>query len=172
MFSHVLSGFSFVGTEAAAQAIARTPGVRQVVADGTLHVTELAPFGVERIGGWAADEAGYTGLAASGHRVRIAVLDTGVDSTHPDLAANDFTSDGANCISPGAPPEDDQGHGTHVAGIAAAVFNGTGVVGVATNAEIVPVKVLDNTGFGTDSQVICGALTTSWRGLLTGCRPS
>jgi subtilisin family serine protease len=156
VFSHVLSGFSFTGTAAAADAIARSEGVRRVVPDGTVHATELSPFGVTRISGWAAHEAGYTGLTATGQRVRIAVLDTGVKSTHTDLAANVFMGEGTNCITPLAPPEDDHGHGTHVAGTAAAAFNGSGVVGVATNVKITPVKVLNSTGVGTDSQVICG----------------
>ena len=58
--------------------------------------------------------------------------------------------------TPGSRPNDDHGHGTHVAGTVAAAFNGQGVVGMATNAQLIPVKVLDSTGFGTDAQVICG----------------
>src|SRR5262249_11939273 len=60
------------------------------------------------------------------------------------------------CISPGQPPNDDHGHGTHVAGTVAAAYNGQGVVGMATNAQLIPVKVLNSTGYGTDAQVICG----------------
>ena len=54
-----------------------------------------------------------------------------------------------------APPEDGHGHGTHVAGIAAAPVNNVGVIGVAPAARIVPIKVLDDTGQGEWSNLIC-----------------
>ena len=88
--------------------------------------------------------------------MRVAVVDTGIKLDHVDLAANIAPGLGTNCINPGQPPNDDHGHGTHVAGTVAAAFNGQGVVGMATNAQLIPVKVLDSTGFGTDAQVICG----------------
>jgi subtilisin len=59
--------------------------------------------------------------------VDIAVIDTGIDLDHPDLNARS----GTNCVSPGTPAEDDNAHGTHVAGTAAARDNDIGVVGVA-----------------------------------------
>ncbi|MGH2393540.1 MAG: S8 family serine peptidase, partial [Candidatus Limnocylindria bacterium] len=84
----------------------------------------------------------------------IGILDTGIDLNHPDLAVD--LSRGLNCTGAG-PPEDMHGHGTHVAGIAAATAdNGIGVVGIAPEAVVVPIKVLDDTGEGTDSTVICG----------------
>ena len=61
---------------------------------------------------------------------------------------------GRNCITTG-PPQDGHGHGTHVAGIVAAAANGMGVVGVAPDARIVPIKVLDDTGQGEWSNLIC-----------------
>ena len=88
--------------------------------------------------------------------MRVAVVDTGIKLDHVDLAANIAPGLGTNCINPGQPANDDHGHGTHVAGTVAAAFNGHGVVGMATNAQLIPVKVLDSTGFGTDAQVICG----------------
>src|SRR5439155_488821 len=87
---------------------------------------------------------------------RIAILDTGIDLTHPDLVANLDTSLGKNCITAG-PPQDGHGHGTHVAGIADAVAGKhVGVIGVASAARLVPIKVLDDTGNGEWSNVICG----------------
>ncbi|MFY0543139.1 S8 family peptidase [Brevibacillus sp. H7] len=72
----------------------------------------------------------------------IAVLDTGVDLDHPDLKGNLLP--GVNLVHPGRPPEDDNGHGTEVAGILAAKGNnGIGVSGVLWNARILPIKVLD-----------------------------
>lgn len=72
----------------------------------------------------------------------IAVLDTGVDLDHPDLKDNLLP--GVNLVNPGRPPDDDNGHGTEVAGILAAKGNnGIGVSGVLWNARILPIKVLD-----------------------------
>jgi subtilisin len=84
--------------------------------------------------------------------VDIAVIDTGIDLDHPDLNARN----GTNCVSPGAPAEDDHGHGTHVAGTAAARDNDSGVVGVAPGARVWAVKVLNAAGSGTTSQIVCG----------------
>jgi subtilisin family serine protease len=84
---------------------------------------------------------------ATGAGVTIAVVDTGVDLGHEDLAPQ--LVPGINVVSPGQPPQDDYGHGTHVAGIAAAAKdNGRGVAGTAPGAKIMPVKVfkLDATG--------------------------
>jgi len=90
-----------------------------------------------------------------GAGVNVAVIDTGIDLTHPDLAAN--IVGGKNCSQGGAKNYDDvKGHGTHVAGIIAALDNGIGVVGVAPQAQLWSVRVLDKNGSGTWSDVICG----------------
>lgn len=81
-----------------------------------------------------------------GGGVKVAVLDTGVDLDHPDLAKNILP--GYNFISPGKDPWDDNQHGTHVAGIIAASNNEIGMVGVAPEAKIIPVKVLNKNGSG------------------------
>ncbi len=74
--------------------------------------------------------------------ITIAVLDTGVDSNHPDLKGNLLP--GVNLVNPGKPPVDDNGHGTAVAGIIAAKGNNRiGVAGVMWSARILPIKVLD-----------------------------
>jgi subtilisin family serine protease len=91
-----------------------------------------------------ADEAWRT---ATGKGATIAIVDSGVDMSHPDLKANvvpgyDFESNDNN-------PSDEFGHGTLVAGVAAAVANnGIGVAGVAPGAKVMPVRVLDSTGHG------------------------
>jgi len=79
--------------------------------------------------------------------VIVAVVDTGVDLDHPDLRGR--LVPGRNVLNPGAPPQDDQGHGTHVAGIIAARTNNhRGVAGVTWQCRIMPVKVLDARGAG------------------------
>lgn len=91
----------------------------------------------------------------TGQGVTIAVVDTGVDFGHPDLAGKLLA--GYNYIAPGTAPQDDYGHGTHVAGIAAAdTNNGIGVVSVAPGALIMPVKVLDSSGGGSIDTVAQG----------------
>jgi subtilisin family serine protease len=84
--------------------------------------------------------------------VIVAVVDSGVDLDHPDLQGQ--LVDGYNLLDPGSPPRDDSGHGTHAAGIIAAVANnGVGIAGVAPNVMIMPLKVLDSAGVGRDSDV-------------------
>jgi subtilisin family serine protease len=157
VYSHVLDGFAFTGSADAAAALARDPLVAHVEVARTLHAVEIAPNGILRTSAWAAHQAGYTGVTSGGTPVRVAVVDTGIKLDHPDLAPNIAPGLGTNCINPGQPANDDHGHGTHVAGTVAAAFNGgDGVVGMATNAQLIPVKVLNSTGYGTDAQVICG----------------
>lgn len=94
-------------------------------------------------------------VANTGSNVVVAVLDTGVDLDHPDLAPN--LVPGYNAVNPAASPQDDNGHGTQVAGIiGAATNNGVGIAGVAWNAKIMPVKVLNAQGYGTDSDIVEG----------------
>jgi subtilisin family serine protease len=83
----------------------------------------------------------------TGKGITIAVVDSGVHLTHEDLAGKLLP--GQDFVQRGTPPQDDNGHGTHVAGIAAAFANnGRGVVGVAPDATVLPVKVLDENGSG------------------------
>jgi len=103
-------------------------------------------------------------VAKGDAEVVIAVLDTGIDFMHPDLAAKtvssgrDFANDDDEAI-------DDHWHGTHVAGIAAAVTgNGAGVAGVAWNCRILPVKVIDEYGDGYYSWIIDGIIWATDQG--------
>ncbi len=108
--------------------------------------TETIPWGIHAIKADLTLEENY-----NGNNVNIAVLDTGC-TKHPDLKVKGGISFVANTVS----YSDDNGHGTHVTGIIAAVNNRIGVVGVSPKAEIYAVKVLDQNGCGTYSQVIDG----------------
>jgi len=89
--------------------------------------------------------------------INVAVLDTGIDMHHPDLAAN--YAGGYNVFDQSSNPMDDHGHGTHVAGTIAALDNDIGVVGVAPEVRLWAVKVLDHLGVGTDENIAQG---TDW----------
>ncbi len=91
----------------------------------------------------------------------IAVIDTGVDLTHPDLAPNLWTGpggvNGADFVDVGTSPDDFNLHGSHVAGTAAAVANNAqGVAGVAPQAQIMAVRALDGDGSGSSSAIAEG----------------
>jgi len=94
---------------------------------------------------------------------RIAILDTGVDYTHPDLVTRVINQGGSalaagsDCIDFDNDPMDEYGHGTHVAGIAAATAgNAQGVHGVSPTSPVLAVRVLDATGFGSTFSIVCG----------------
>ncbi len=112
---------------------------------GPVAVGDDVPPGVRRIG------AATTTAVHAASNVNVAVIDTGVDLTHPDLDV----ANGTNCVR-GKSANDDHGHGSHVAGTIAARNNGSGVVGVAPGTKIYAVKVLNRQGSGTTSSVICG----------------
>jgi len=92
-----------------------------------------------------------------GAGVTVAVVDSGVDAGHPDLV----TVPGKDWVDDDAVPQDLNGHGTHVAGTIAAPENGLGVVGVAPEAKIMPLRVLDASGSGWGSDV---AAAFDWAG--------
>jgi subtilisin len=113
----------------------------------TPEETEI-PWGVKRVnaaGAWDVN---------TGKGVKVAIIDTGIDYTHPDLAAH--YAGGYNAVSSTSTPLDDHGHGTHVAGTVGAIRDAKGVVGVAPEAQLYAVKVLDAKGSGTYSNIIAG----------------
>jgi subtilisin family serine protease len=106
--------------------------------------TQSTPWGITRVGG----ATNYTGT------YKAWVIDTGIDLDHPDL--NVHQTLGKSFVSRVTSPNDDNGHGSHCAGIIAAKNNEVGVVGVAAGATVVPVKVLDRRGSGYMSWIIAG----------------
>ncbi|MHB1194748.1 MAG: S8 family serine peptidase [Longimicrobiales bacterium] len=149
--------FGFAGSvpEGRLRALENDPRVAWVERDQIARIEPLAkpgggtppaqstPWGITRVGGFG-DGSGRTAW----------VIDSGIDLDHPDLnvdvaRSRDFTGSRAG-------PEDENGHGTHVAGTIAAKNNTIGVVGVAAGASVVAVRVLDRRGSGSYSGVIAG----------------
>lgn len=160
VFSHALSGYTVRLTPSQAGRIAALPGVDSVEPDLPIHAADQSlPTGLDRVS--APDSPGTTGDPALSDGVDdqrvdadIAILDSGV-ADHPDLdvvARTDCTS--GTCHD--GTGTDVYGHGTHVAGIAAAIDNGIGTVGVAPGARIWSVKVLGDGGNGTLSSLVAG----------------
>ncbi|SES21914.1 subtilisin [Salipaludibacillus aurantiacus] len=133
-------------TDQQAQGLERHPHVDMVEENAEVQALgQTVPWGVPHVQGTAAQEQGHTG-----DNVKVAILDTGVDNTHEDLANNvkgghSVFDDAANSD----PYYDANGHGTHVAGTVGAVNNDLGVIGVAYEADLYAVKVLNNDGSGT-----------------------
>jgi subtilisin len=160
--------------DAALEALRKRSDVRYVEADGEMHAISIdsddseVPWGVDRVDAEKIHTAGETGSGAD-----IAILDTGLDSDHPDLADNvvggrcfadeccgeatggifgcdDNTNDCNNAW------DDDNDHGTHVGGSADALDNGADVVGVSTEANLYAGKVLNGCGSGSYSAIAAG----------------
>lgn len=163
-YDTVLKGFSATLPATAAENLARNPAIKYYEKNGVAWVVgmpdeiEMAskkgvsadgrpapqqlPYGVGRVGG-----------PYDGSTRHAWVIDTGIDLDHPDLNVGR----GANFVFPGKNSADDgNGHGTHVAGTIGALNNQIDVVGVAANAVVHPVRVLDNAGSGTIDGVIAG----------------
>lgn len=103
-----------------------------------------------------AEDAWGQGITGAG--VRVAVIDTGIWYHHPDLWANIDFAAGASFVPGTHDFLDDNGHGTHVAGIIAADNNGWGTIGIAPNSTLIPVKVLAADGVGRISWFISGVV--------------
>ncbi len=104
---------------------------------------ESTPWGITRVGG------GVSGVGKTAW-----IIDSGIDLDHPDLTVDVTRS--RTFIGSRTTPDDQNGHGTHVAGTIAAKDNSIGVIGVATGATVVSVRVLDRRGSGYTSWVIAG----------------
>ncbi|GGS35800.1 S8 family peptidase [Actinokineospora fastidiosa] len=152
-YQHALNGYAARMSATAAARLAADPRVLLVQRDGIATTTaQTMPTGVDRVDAELSATAKING-ADERVDVDVAVIDTGVDLDHPDL--NVHAAGAKNC-STGRSADDGNGHGTHVAGTIGALDNATGVVGVAPGARIWPVRVLNNNGSGSWSDIICG----------------
>ncbi|MBI5756863.1 MAG: S8 family serine peptidase [Nitrospirae bacterium] len=159
---HIVSGTAVhIPNEKALAALQRDPRVAAIIPDRKVHAHvvsatgnirggqttsgQIIPAGVNRIGASPGSGAG------TGKGIGVAVVDTGIDFNHNDLQPNK-----EYCFTTFSSCQDDNGHGTHVTGIITAINNTIDVVGVAPDAIPYAVKVLDQTGSGSDATVIGG----------------
>ncbi len=136
--------------QSAIQALRNNPTVTRVDADVPVYEIDAeldAAWGVKRIGAGLVHDGGNKGGG-----VKVCVIDSGVDYTHPDLADN-FLS-GYDFVNADNDPFDDRGHGSHVTGTLLARDNNAGVVGVAPDAWVLAYKILDQNGQGFISDAV------------------
>ncbi len=153
-YGSALKGFAARLSGGQASRLREDPEVAAVVPDIPFHADALGPVaaretvppGIRRVGAASPTQAS---AAANG---AVAVIDTGLDLANTDLNA----VSGVNCIKPGTSAQDDNGHGTHVAGTLAGRNTGSGVVGVAPGTKLYAVKVLDLRSAGSLSSILCG----------------
>lgn len=154
VYEHAIKGLSAKIPEKKIDAVSKDPKVEFIEHDYFVtanQVSQILPSGVNRID---ADLSEKARIDNTDDRIDagIAIIDTGIDLDHPDLNV----VSGVSFVKNAKTADDDNGHGTHVAGVAAAIDNDFGVVGVAPGARLYAVKVLDSTGLGTVSQVVKG----------------
>jgi subtilisin len=151
VYRYALHGYSAHMSAAAAARVAADSRVAAVVQDRTVSASaQIVPPGIDRVDADVSGAAAGNGSGAVD--VDIAIIDTGIDPKHRDLNV----VGGVNCIPGGLSYNDLYGHGTHVAGIAAAKDNRIGVVGVAPGARLWAVRVLNSQGSGTTASIVCG----------------
>ncbi|SCL13497.1 Peptidase inhibitor I9 [Micromonospora rhizosphaerae] len=153
VYQYSIHGYSAQMSATAAARIAKDSRVLLVQPDGVATIdAQTTPTGIDRADAELSPTAKINGVDERVD-VDVAVIDTGIDLTHPDL--NVYTAGAKNC-STGRSANDGNGHGSHVAGTIGALDNGVGVVGMAPGARVWPVRVLNNAGSGSFSDIICG----------------
>lgn len=159
VYRAAVSGYAATMTASAAARLAADPGVDFVSVAREFEEpqapepsTQVAPLWWLRIGGNDSDGSGPEGTDAPG--VNVAVIDSGIDGSHPDLNVRG----GVDC-STGSPvevdPTDDVGHGTFVAGVIGAKDNNEGVIGAAPGTPLWSVRVVNDAGVITEDMLIC-----------------
>lgn len=162
VYEYALRGFSAQMPAAAVAALAKNPQVKLVEQDLVMEAfAQTLPTGVNRIDAELNTIGGTIGQSKQ-INVDIAIIDSGIDADHPDLNVIGGTRFYTITRGPSRGSyqdgnyDDEYGHGTHVAGIAAARDNDLGVVGVAPGASLWSVRVLDSSGNGYVSDIIKG----------------
>lgn len=147
-YRSALSGYAANVPEDRVDDLRNDPSVIMVSPNRVFHAAaQTTPTGVSRIKA--------STIAGTGDGVQVAVIDSGIDLQHPDLAAN--IVGGVDCDGPDNGNYDDaHGHGTHVAGTIAAIDNSIGVRGVAPAADLLAVRVLNQSGTGSTENLVCG----------------
>jgi subtilisin family serine protease len=152
IFRYAVKGFTIQLTDKDLKKVRRDPNVKYVEQDQMMKISGTqftAPWGLDRIDQTSAPLSGSFTYETTGSTIDAYIFDTGIKPDH-----NEFTGrirPGFNAITAGVAPDDDNGHGTHVAG----VVGGTRY-GVAKAINLIPVKVLDRFGTGTFTQIIAG----------------
>jgi subtilisin family serine protease len=150
VYQSALKGYSAVIPNEQVAAVRFDGRVKYIEADQTaVAVSQTTPWGIAKVGATTSSTGAGNG-SGSVTGVSVYVLDTGIDTTHPDLSVVQHVN------FAGGPNKDCNGHGTHVAGTVAAKDNASDVVGVAPGANLVGVKVLGCNGSGPYSGVIRG----------------
>lgn len=150
VYGSAIKGYAATLPAAAVARLREDPRVASISPDRPMRIlTQTNPTGIRRIDAELSSTLAGNGSGSVG--THVAVIDTGIDLDHPDLNV----VGGTNC-STGTGFDDGNGHGTHVAGTIGARDNDFGVVGVAPGVPLWSVRVLDNSGFGTDATVLCG----------------
>jgi len=149
IYNHALRGYAARMSPEAVRKIAADGRVKAVTPDRRVSLAaQTVPPGIDRID--ADRSSAISGNGKGAVDVDIAIIDTGIDPKHLDLNV----AGGVSCV--GGTFKDGIGHGTHVAGIAAAKDNHLGVVGVAPGARLWSVRVFTSNGFASLASVICG----------------
>ena len=161
-YRHALRGMAVKMPARVRDLLAADPRVAYIVPDVIVSINaQTLPTGIDRINADLDPAANIDG-SNDAMNVDIAILDTGIDLDHPDLNVfkyaycEDRWPFSTTCIDGDSNANDGHSHGTHVAGIAAAIDNNSGVVGVAPGARLWAVKVLEDNGSGSGSQIIAG----------------
>src|SRR4051794_10985267 len=125
---------------------------RHAFADSVTPGQQTTPYGINDVNAPAVWPVTRGKSLANGPAIHVAIIDTGIDYNHSELSG--VFKGGFNFVARTGDPLDDNGHGTHVAGIVAAANNGSGVVGVASDVDIYSLKVLDTCGSGRTSDIM------------------
>lgn len=160
-FSGHKNGFLATLTKAEATALQNESAIELVEPDRIVSVCSCVDVVTPTSVTWSVRKTGY-GNGENFQDKTVWIIDTGVDLDHPNLNVDKEHS--RSFISGQTSADDNNGHGTHVAGIIGAINNTVGVVGVASGVKLVALKVLDQLGAGTLSSVVSAVAYVSQNG--------